>query len=266
MSRKKKILIIFHLCFAFSFLTWLLIQPYVKGVVAQKSERALYEALFAHKDFFQELPASEQKLLLEGYAKLGKEKSAHSESIGHVFFKTTPPFALAWLFFSIVISLFLLFRIEGGALAAWLLPLLVLGYAFFLRPPDRPQDSLFPTESYVLTQYVSAHESQSLGKREALLLGWHRYLIAEWAKESVSLEESLHKAQVEKGLFLFNAARLKWVLAGKGDEVVMAGFTAYPSFLRLACYFMWNLFFAWFINRKEKELSSAAPSRPICSR
>ena len=51
MSRKKKIFIIFHLCFAFAFLFWLLIQPSAKEIISQKTELALYEMVLEHDEF-----------------------------------------------------------------------------------------------------------------------------------------------------------------------------------------------------------------------
>ena len=173
----------------------------------------------------------------------------------------SPGFALAWLFFSIVICLLLLFQIEGASHATWLLPLLVLGYAYFLyAPPNAERESLFPSEEYVVANYVEEPKSGLFDRREMLLHGWHNYLVAEWAEEVPSREVADFGEQLEKGLFAFNVARLKWIMSGKGDEIVVAGFTTPPSFMRVACYFIWNLFFAWFINRRSKSEAVSHPS------
>jgi hypothetical protein len=127
------------------------------------------------------------------------------------------------------------------------------------------KESLFPAEEYVLTTYAESSENKSIRERENLLLGWHRYLIYEWADEIPSEDPLLFKEQIDKALFAFNVARLKWILEGKGDEVVLAGFAMPPSFFQITCYFIWNLCFAWFINWKKKNTFTEAPSTQTCS-
>ena len=231
---------------------WLLIQPYVKEIISKKSQIALYEMVMEREALFQQLPLSDQQLFLEGHSVAKKSGSPSLvKELGRLLFVDTPPFALAWLFFSLAICLLYLFHIEGAAHAAWLLPLIVLGYAYFLYIPTvEKRVSLFPTEAHVLSSYVSSEEQTKLGQRGSLLLGWHRYLVNEWAHESYSSDPDVFKAQLDKGLFAFNIARIKWILEGKGDEIVLAGFTASPSLLRVGCYFIWNLIFAWMINRR----------------
>lgn len=265
MSRRKKILTILHLGFAFTFLCWLLIQPYVKEVVTQKSAKALFAQVMEKEALFRGLSSEKQKAIVEGFEQAKKKsKPSFLHEIGHLFFVSTPPFALAWLFFSLAIPLLLLFRIEGAALATWLLPLIVLGYAYFLySEPVLSNESLFPTEEYVRSHYIEKSEFASLNQRESLLLGWHRYLILEWAHEAPSEEKKKFSLQLEKGLFAFNVARLEWLLADKGDEIVTKGFMAHPSILRIICYFIWNLSFAWFMNRKEKHSPSEVVSNPV---
>jgi hypothetical protein len=264
-SRKKKVLIICHLCFAFSYLMWLLIQPAVKEIVSQKSQSALYNLVMEREALVRLLPEEDQFLLAEsGELLQNKVSPSLLHDMGRLLFVDTPPFALAWLFFSLAICLLLLLRIEGAAFCAWLLPLLVVGYAYFLcMTPQRSKESLFPSEEYVLNA-ITPSEKEALGRRESLLLGWHRYLVREWAHEIPASEEPLFQEQLDRGLFAFNVARLKWILEGKGDEIVLAGFTTPPSLPRLGCYFIWNLLFAWLVNRKEKHSSFVAQSLPIC--
>ncbi|MCC5832065.1 MAG: hypothetical protein JJU12_03375 [Chlamydiales bacterium] len=253
MSRKKKILIIFHLIFAFSFLTWLVIKPYTMEVVSRKSQRALYEKVLQREELFQNLSIEEQEAIREGYHEVAKRPAAS------LFKSETPAFGLAWLFFSILICILLLFNIEGARTAVWILPLLVVGYGYFLYASPQPQrPGLFPSEQYVRETYLEGIE----GNREQLLKGWHLYLVNEWAQEAPSEEPALFEQQVDKGLFAFNIARLQWIRDGKGDEVVLAGFTSPPSLFRVISYFLWNLAFAWVINRREKSLQSEPLSSP----
>lgn len=255
-----------HLCLAFAYLSWLLIQPYAKDILSKKSEIALYQMVMERRSLFEQLPTEDQEALLRGYGHAQQKNSpSWMQEIGAIFFLQTPPFALAWLFFSLLICFLLLFHIEGATFSVWLLPLIALGYAYFhYDAPKKTGESLFPTEEYVLTTYVKSAENTTRGQRESLLLGWHRYLVKEWAHELPSDASEVFQKQLDKGLFAFNVARLKWMLQGKGDEVILAGFAAPPSLLRFGCYFFWNLGFAWIIHRKEKSTSAAAPSHRTC--
>lgn len=255
MSRKKKILVIFHLIFAFTLLSWLIMKPYVKETVSRKSEISLYQMVFEREMLFQNLSQEDQALLIKGFEEAqAKDAPSFTEGLGKAFFVDTSVFALAWIFFSILICLLLLFQIEGAKAVAWLLPLIVMGYAYEIYGTSPPSEGLFPKESYVREHYVKNEEEGNA--REKLLKGWHRYLIAEWALEVPSEEEPLFQSQLEKGLFAFNTARLKWIQEGKGDEVVLAGFTSSPSLFRILSYFLWNFLFAWIINRKAKRSQS----------
>jgi len=154
-------------------------------------------------------------------------------------------------FFSILICFLLLFRIEGAHATTWILPFLVVGYGYYLyASPPVKQRGLFPEESYVQRHYVERQEG--LSQHDLLLKGWHLYLVNEWAKESPSENPTVFEKQLDKGLFAFNIARLNSMEGGREDEAVLAGFTSHPSLLRVLCYFLWNLVFAWLINRHTK--------------
>lgn len=247
LTRKKRVLIILQLIFAFSLLVWVWIKPYTMKVVAKKSQTALYEMVMAREALFNALALDDQKVLTAGYEQ-GKSPAL---SI------TTSPFVIAWIFFAILVSLLLLFQIEGAIASSWLLPALVLAYGYFLyTAPPKTGSGLFPSEDYVRKHYLTEP-----GKgRGHLIKGWHRYLIVEWAKENPSTNEAIFKEQLDKALFAFNVERLKWIQEGKGDDVVVTGFASPPSFLRLLAYFLWNLLFAWSITKKS---SSERRLKPI---
>lgn len=235
MSRKKRILIIIQLCFAFTFFSWLLMKPLVMQTAARKSHAALFEMVEQHPEYAKQAPIP---------ASYTPDKSRLLDE---------PPFALAWLFFSVVVCLLLLFHIEGAVIASWLLPLLVVGYAYFLYAnPPPPTEGLFPSEAYVRAHYLE--------EGEELLTGWHRYLVTEWAKTSPSSDPAQFEQQLDQGLFAFNYARLKWIREGKGDEVIRAGFATPPSLLRVMCYFIWNVVFAWVITRESRSAAQSSPS------
>ncbi|MCH9627687.1 MAG: hypothetical protein S4CHLAM2_13290 [Chlamydiales bacterium] len=258
MPRKKKIFIILHLIFTFTFFSWLLMKPYVLEVMAKKSQLALYEMVIEKESLFRSLPTEEQKQITEGFEN-ARTRSGPSlmHAVGRLFFVDTSVFALAWIFFSIAICLLLLFHIEGATLAIWILPLLVVGYGYdlYASRAEKPE-GLFPKEAYVHEHYIDSQEA--LSKRELLQKGWHRYLITEWAHTEPSSDPEAFQKQLDRGLFAFNIARLNWIQEGKGDEIVLAGFAAPPSFFRVLSYFLWNTLFAWMITR-HKKVSRSAP-------
>src|SRR5262249_43202346 len=119
MSRKKKILVLLQLCMAFTYLCWLILQPYVKEIVSYKSQLALYEMVLEREPLFEQLPAKDKRIIERGYAAAMQRKApSFWKAFGVGFLTHTPPFALAWLFFSLAIPLLLLFHIEGAARSA----------------------------------------------------------------------------------------------------------------------------------------------------
>ena len=149
-----------------------------------------------------------------------------------------------------LVCFLLLFHIEGAARAAFLLPLLILPYAYFHAPPA--PNAIFPEENYVKERYTN--------EGEHLIKGWHRYLITEWAHETPSSESTSYEAQLDRALFAFNVARLERIQAGKGDDVITAGFTSPPTAVRIITYFLWNGLFAWGINRRTRSRSAPQSS------
>ncbi len=231
-------------------------QPYLKQVVARKSELGLYERVLENRALYQALPSEERQAIEKGYnAALLRAKPGFFLS-----FSGADPFALAWVSFALAISLLALFRIEGATLAAWILPLTVVCYGYFLsRASHSHSTGFFPSEKYVVENYGEGQGSL-LRSREHLMASWHRYLIREWAQETIQADPEAFEAQLGRGLYAFNIGRLKWITSGKGDEVVTAGFTAPPSIFRLAFYFIWNVIFAWQLNRQERLGLQSNPS------
>lgn len=144
MSRLKKNLIILQLCLSFTYLIWLCMQPYAKNTLSQKYTHSLYQMVIEKKELFSTLDEETQKSLVSGYEKVFPQKKlSYLAELKIVFFQKTSPFALGWLFFSIVVSLLLRFDIENGAKIAWILPALVVFYAFFQKHCFRKQSFSF---------------------------------------------------------------------------------------------------------------------------
>ena len=246
MTRKKKVLIILHLCFAFSYLFWLGTQPFVRQVTATKASTLLFTSV-TNSPRFEKLPESKQLELLKGQESL--KKGTFRPLITKYRFPAT---GLIWAVLSILVCFFLLFYIEGAHLAAWLLPVAVIVYAFSLsRAPPLKGESIFPPEEVITSQYIQPDEIFKK-KQDKLVEAWNRYLITDWAHQIPSEETALRAEQLEEGVFNFNIERATWVLNKRGEDAVVAHLLFHPPFVLIIAYLTWNSLFAWRINRYTK--------------
>lgn len=205
---------------------------------------ALFEAVLDHTAFHEDLSLEQQQTIIKGYETLKHRNGLPSLSLSLL--------GLTWAFASVASSLLLLFRVEGAKLASWILPLIVLAFGILI-PRPAINDSLFPEEKEVLQYADPSHLSKKnwVDKKSQLLTAWQRYLIAEWAKETPQEDRELFKKQYEKGLFAFNIARINALLEGKPFVDFFTYLFLPPGALILTGYFLWNLFFAIFMNRKK---------------
>ncbi|MCH9609158.1 MAG: hypothetical protein S4CHLAM45_03800 [Chlamydiales bacterium] len=242
MPRKKRIIIIIHLCFAFSYLFWILIHPFIKEVVIKKSEAILFESVVGNETLFATLPIDEQSNIREGYQKNALRKQSYGENFSLSFF------GVVWMLLSITLSFFLLFSISGASNVCWILPMIVIAYGFFLgSAPPTQNPEFFPTQKE-LTPYLV--ENSGKKSREKIIDGWNTYLIHEWLHETPVDEQ--YDDQVARGNFLFNVERVRWLLEEKRGDVTLAHALFTPSALQFIFYLGWNLLFAWQINRRSK--------------
>lgn len=248
MDRKRKVLIILHLCFAFSYLFWLGMQPFLRQVTATKAASLLIGSVVKNERFDQ-LPENQQLELLKGQEEIRKGSFRPLVTKRHFVGA-----GIIWAILSILVCFFLLFYIEGASLAAWLLPLAVLVYAFSLnRDPPLLGEQLFPPESNLTERYITAGESFK-NKQEEIAAAWNRYLIHEWANEEPSTNLVTHADQLDRAVFNFNVERASWVLAKRGEDATVAHLLFHPPFVLLIAFFIWNLVFAWRISRFEVRL------------
>ncbi len=242
MPRKKRVFIIIQLCFAFSYLFWIFLHPYLKEVVVKKSEAVLFESLMENHELFQALSLEDQTQIQNGYQNLLHER--HGSYMQNF---SVSLFGMVWVVSSLIICFFLLFNIEGAQPVCWLLPMIVLAYGYFIgtaEPPLRPV--IFPQESELSSYLV---ENGTKSGRQKLVDGWNRYLIDQWLHEEPG--ENMEE-QVTRGNFLFNVERVKWIIEKKEGDVTLANALFTPSALQFIFYFIWNIIFAWVINKRSK--------------
>lgn len=251
MPRKKRVLIIIQLCFAFTYLFWMIFHPFLKEVVFQKSEAIVFEDVMGNEMLFASLPVEEQEEIRDGY-----EQQKHSNHGGYFANFSVSIFGLSWMILSLLICFFLLFNIEGAAACGWVLPMLILAWGYYLGtapPTERPD--FFPSDDALAPYFVQASDKKD---RTKLLDAWHSYLIVEKLHET-PVEERFDD-QVQQGNFLFNLERVHWMIDKKEGDVTMASSLFIPSALQFIFYIVWNFIFAWLINRRSKSEAALGAS------
>lgn len=277
-----RITAILQLCFAFSVIAWDAGQPFMGELFALKSKIYLHQTVMGtYSQFsggdpleneelqtklarnaqrFAELSHEEKDPILQSHQKLQNRINIPFPKKLNESFKILVchirPFEQAWLAFSIVISILLLMRIDGAWQAAWLLPLICLFYAVDnsangKKPILTEEARLFPSEEVLLKDYVKEPlEVGILEQQKQLRRGWRLFLVKEWALEEPSQDPKKFIEQVEKGEFQFNLERLKKNPLHSSEGVLFTLHKQQPLFV-LLLYLSWNLFFAWFVNRKK---------------
>lgn len=261
----QRIIVIIQLCLVFSLSLWLGGYPFMGEHFAIKSKLAPFS-------FVMGLPESPNKENAASnavrFSSLSLEKQAKIKSDYHTLQKKTTrsfiskvedsleillfdisPFALAWIFFSAVISIMILRKQEGARQAAWILPLIVLAYGIdniqygSVKLPS-PDIALFPSEQLIVEKYLNEPLGSSISiQEEKLRKGWNRYLIQEWAHEIPSDDTAVFAKQVDQGNFAFNVARLE-KQPSSFDELPFSGMRQKEPVFLLVLYLAWNLFFA----------------------
>ncbi len=268
-AKPARILAIIQLCLAFTAIGWNMVTPYIDNYMTQTSYALLYQnvagvetpsknlsataqgRLQRNAARFAQLPLSERAKLSAYYTILQKKIEpsfwAKTTNAFYTFAVKTPPFELAWIFFSIALALMLLLRIEGAAQALWILPLIVAAYIVDngLQPKATTAASatLFPSEAHIVQQYLKKPLDKSIQKQqEELTLGWQLYLIDVWSKEVPSSDPLIYAEQVENGEFFFNLARLKHEAL---ENTASPGIVPrHQPFVVLLLYLAWNICFA----------------------
>jgi hypothetical protein len=257
-TRRVKAIIIVHLCLAFTYLIWSLLQPPLRDHLFKKAELSLYQNIFERKELFDKLEPNRREMIEEGFQKATHQsKRPYLQTLSETF----SAISFVWIVFSIAIGLLLLFHIPGAREAAWILPCCVLFHFFLLwkAPVQFPQESLFPSEEYVKRNYLPYPSSERFGdQRKELLEAWHRYLISEWAYENPSLNKEIFQLQVDRGLFAFNIKRIENLQKDPSQHLFTGFIQSKSSFVQLIVYLAWNIFFAWIVKKKQSKSEVAS--------
>lgn len=256
MQRKVKVILLFHLIFAFSYLFWLGSKPILKEVFLQREEEYLFTSVVGKNDFFHHLPLDQQEKIEREYEEITyREGFLYFSALIHVLFKETSIFGLAWVTASVAIPLCLFFRVKRARKTSFLLPILVLFYTFSLSPKASLREGeRFPIEKELLSTYLDKPIHFAFrDKKKQLLRAWHCYLVKEYAKELPKEDEDAFKEQVERGLFAFNIARIENLLEKQGKDDTVETLFGPPSLFSCFLFLVWNSLVALVINRGKDE-------------
>lgn len=254
-----RVLAIVQLCLAFSLMLWVLAEPFTGEYFATRSSLLLFQTatgkgdkfvaadkLQRHAERFAQLSPERQETLLKGYRDLEKQTqrsfASKAQDSAKALLLDLPPFAQAWLVFSVAIAILLLLSVEGAAKAAWLLPIITLCYVVddrmhYVAPPPSADERILPNEEY-LTQHYGSN----------LLQSWQRYLVVEWAGEEPREDAQTFALQVEAGEHALTVARIEaWLNQPHTKKEPSNSQIPFPL---LALYLLWNFTFALLIQTK----------------
>lgn len=265
----QRLLAIIQLCLAFSLICWYAVQPFMGEYFSLRSRSLIYEYVMGTSEIlkkapgqlpkmdrqaerFAALPLSDKQQILKDYKSLQEhaQRSAWIK-IGdglRLLLIGIPSFELAWLFFSALISILVLLKVEGSKQAVWLLPLITLAYAIDNRMTGHttlpnPDFILFPSEKVIVEDYLKQPlHGNPTEQQTQLKQGWEQYLIANWLPKfnsNISFEQ-----QVEDAEFAFTVARLRH-LHGQARSAWLNNLHGKTNVVLLTFYIAWNFFFAW---------------------
>lgn len=261
----KRILAIIQLCLAISLLLWYSAQPFMGEYFSIRSRSLIYEYVLGistsaqvpnadNQSRFSELPPSVQENILTHYQEIQQYAGRSfwiklGDGLRAVLVEL-PAFKLAWIFFTITISILLLLKVEGSMRAVWILPVIALFYGIdnrmYGKSISSADESLFPSESLIVHEYLSEPlKSGWKEQHEQLQQGWNDYLVKNWLLDENRLENEQQSRlkQVEQAEFNFTVARLE-LLEMEGKKGWFNNFHEKSSMAILALYFAWNLLFA----------------------
>ena len=272
----QRMIAIIQLCLALSLLLWHFAQPFMGEYFNLRSRMLLYEyvmgtsqALKNHKSDthhserqmrrFQRLPVQQQEFLKQKYQQLNDYANRpilkkFQDGIQHLI-RDIPPFELAWIFFSIAISILLLLKKEGARHAVWLIPAIALAYGVDnqLTGKERefsPDFNLFPSEQKIIQHHLKEPLAKgTFQQKKQLEEGWKNYLLENWLSGHPPLEKAFAHEDAE---FNFTLARLQ-ALAPQPITEWVNRFHEKSSLPPLILYFVWNLIFGWVASRLIKK-------------
>lgn len=260
-----RICAIIHLCAALTLLLWIASQPFMGDLFAIKSELLLYDSVLDRPESMAELTPDLRRFVNSGKENLMKKMQLRFveklTSMIRLLFLSLPTFESAWLFFSLVLPVMLLKRVEGAAQACLLLPIITLAYAVDnqINVPLTQDDSdriLFPTEEFIVHRYLNSPPSGTILEQQiALKSGWDRFLIERQVGQIPSEDPAIFKRQLEKGEFAFTIDRLR--LRANRPILAVDSKIKRESPIILGVYLLWNCLFAGVAFRVRSRMGSS---------
>jgi len=275
MSNQQRFLVIIQLCLTFSVIFWFFAQPFMGEYFSIRSRMLVYEYVLGTSNFvknqenlkvklernsirFEQLPLFEKKVITQGYQNLQnyaqRPASVKIADGLKILFFHIPPFQLAWLFFSLILGVMLLLNKTGAPQAAWLLPIIALCYGIDnhqngkILPPSE-DIGLFPSEKQIIEEYSGNRMMKSIISQNELKEAWDFYLVNHWTNKPKSASPlQLDSNQLEEAEFNFTTARLMFLGSAKPNLWISTLHEKSHPIL-LALYFIWNLYFAWMMNK-----------------
>lgn len=260
----SRIAAIFNLCLLFWMVAWYMGYPFLKEHSEYKDRTSVYKYVMGldedpdrsklMKNLFLQIPDEKQLQLIDDYehwkSQFHRGWALKALDGTYILSFALPAFLRTWLFFSLIVSLMVLYRSVHTREVIWILPLLALLLAtdnyHFARSTPKPLDAhLFPSEEYIVTHYIDDQRlSGGMSNQFAQLKeAWNRYLVTEWLKEKPVKEEQAYKNQVLRGDHAFQVERLLH-LGKAGTLGEFNRFKEKYSPLFIFFFLAWNVVFA----------------------
>lgn len=171
----------------------------------------------------------------------------------HILAFEISPIEQMWIVISLLVPLLFLMNAVQARQMAYLLPLIAICYALDNNwngyREINQEATLFPTEESIKTRYLKKPLSSTISLQQTeLKLGWHDYLIDQWANETPATDPLERQQQIEKGQYRFQVARVL-AQASQPPHLEMYAFRRKQSLAVLLIYVFWNIFFSWFVNK-----------------
>ncbi len=274
-SKTIRIIAIIQLCLVFSLLCWHMSYPFMGQHFAAKSKKQLILTVMGldtgadkakmerNQLRFNDLAAPEQ-MSIQRYLddinyKLKQSFLKKFVRAIHILAFEITTLEQMWIVFSILVPLLFLMNYEPAKQIAYLLPLIAVCYCLDNHWNGYREISkearLFPTEETIKEKYLNKPLSSAVSLQQAeLTLGWQRYLIHQWANETPSNNQNEWNRQMETGEYRFQAARAI-AQATQPPQLELYAFKRQQPLVILFLYVLWNTFFAWFVNKPQKQMS-----------
>lgn len=235
-----RILAIVQLCFAFSLLLWDISQQFLGEYFKIHSRLLVYEYVISNP-LFEHVSTDQKNEIINDYKTLlSYSQRPTLEKIREGLEKLavkTPVFEQAWIFFSIIIAVLILLKVEGALESTITIFLITIGYCvvnycFGHEEPTSLEEMLIPKEEFIIKNYIT-EDAKTIITKNLLEEGWKQYLIEKWSKTG----------QVEEGEFYFTLARLN-LIRREALSSWLDFYNKKQSIPILFIYLCWNTFFS----------------------